>query len=86
MNADKLNMDELIESLSRKFNGRGHYRISINIDGEEFSTLTTDMMAIDAAFDDEYDDVDDSGRYYENQREAQEALVNEIIINTNNHR
>jgi phage-related protein len=72
-------MEKLIETLRKEWTGYGHFSISIEMDGQEFKTTTTNTMAIDAAFDDCYDDVDNSGRYYESRREAQEALVNEIL-------
>ena len=72
-------MENLIETLRSKWTGHGHFSISIEIDGKEFKATTTNTMAIDVAFDDCYDDVDNSGRYYESRREAQEALVNEIL-------
>lgn len=73
-------MKNLIETLRSKKTGYGHFSISIEIDGKEFTTTTTNTMAIDVAFDDCYDDYDNSGSYYENRKEAQEALVNEILI------
>ena len=72
-------MENLIETLRSKWTGYGHYSISIEMDGKELKATTTNSMAVDAAFDDCYDDVDNSGRYYESRREAQEALVNEIL-------
>jgi phage-related protein len=72
-------MKNLIETLRSKKTGYGHFSISIEMDGQEFKTTTTNTMAIDAAFDDCYDDEDNSGRYYESREEAQEALVNEIL-------
>jgi phage-related protein len=72
-------MKNLIETLDRKKTGYGHFYISIDFDGHEVGTTTTNTLAIDAAFDDCYDDVDNSGRYYENRLEAQEELVNEIL-------
>ena len=68
-------MKNLIETLRRKKVGYGHFSISIEMDGQEFKTTTTNTLAIDAAFDDE----DNSGRYYESREEAQEALVDEIL-------
>ena len=73
-------MDELIKTLSRAKVGFGHFRISIEKNGETLSRVTTNTMAIDAAFDEMYDDDDNSGRYYESRREAQEELVNEILL------
>ena len=72
-------MENLINTLRSSQKGYGHFYITINMNGEEIGTTTTNTMAIDAAFDNCYDDENDSGRYYESQREAQEALVNEIL-------
>ena len=72
-------MKNLIETLRSKRTGYGHFSISIEMDGKEFKTTTTNTRAIDAAFDDCYDDNDNSGRYYESRKEAQEALVKEIL-------
>jgi len=72
-------MKNLIETLRNRKTGYGHFNISIEMDGKELSTTTTNTMAIDAAFDDCYDDEDNNGRYYENRLEAQEALVSEIL-------
>lgn len=72
-------MENLIETLRNRKTGYGHFNISIEMDGEELSTTTTNTMAIDAAFDDCYDDEDNEGRYYESRLEAQEALVSEIL-------
>lgn len=72
-------MKNIIETLRSRKTGYGHFRISIEIEFKEFSTITTNTMAIDAAFDDCYDDEDNSGRYFESREEAQEALVSEIL-------
>ena len=72
-------MKNLIETLRRKKVGYGHFSISIEMDGQKFTAITTNTMAIDAAFDDCYDDEDNSGRFYESREEAQEALVDEIL-------
>jgi len=72
-------MKNLIKTLRRKCRSYGHYSISIEMDGQEFKAITTNAMAIDVAFDDCYDDKDNSGNYYESRREAQEDLVNEIL-------
>ena len=72
-------MKNLIKTLRSKWIGYGHYSISIEIDGKEFKATTTNTMAIDVAFDDCYDDVDNSGNYYESREEAQKDLVNEIL-------
>lgn len=49
-------MENLIETLRKTKTGYGHFIISIEIDGEEFSTTTTNTLAIDAAFDIYYED------------------------------
>ncbi len=72
-------MKNLIETLTCKKTGYGHFSVSMELDGKVYSTTTTNMMAIDAAFDDCYDDEDNSGRFYESREEAQEVLVNEIL-------
>lgn len=72
-------MKNLIETLRSKKTGYGHFSISIEMDGREFTTITTNTMATDAAFDACYDDEDNSKRFYKSREEAQEALVNEIL-------
>ena len=72
-------MQNLIETLYGVKSGYGHYKVSIDVDGQELSTVTDNMSAIDAAFDEYYDDEDNEGRFYESREEAQEALVNEIL-------
>lgn len=72
-------MENLVKTLyCRKVSG-GHFYISIEMNEKEFKTTTTDMGAIDAAFDEDYDDEDNSGMFYETRYEAQEALVEEIL-------
>jgi len=71
-------MENLIETLKKKTVGR-HFIISIEMDGKELSTITINTIAIDTAFDDRYDDVDNEDCFYESRFEAQEALVNEIL-------
>ncbi|MDI9534576.1 MAG: hypothetical protein QM212_01150 [Bacteroidota bacterium] len=56
-------MENLIETLRKEWTGYGHYSISIEMDGKEFKATTTNTMAIDVAFDDCYDDGDNSGNY-----------------------
>jgi len=69
------------ETLSSKKTGYGHFYITVEIDGETFGTTTTNTLAIDAGFDDDYDMEDNSGRYYESQEEARDALIDEIKRN-----
>ena len=72
-------MKNLIETLTGKKTGNGHFSVSIELDGEVYSTITTNTMAIDAAFDDCYDDQDRSGSFYRSRNEAREALITEIL-------
>ncbi len=72
-------METLIETLNRIKTGQGHFKITIEMDGKELYAITNNVMAIDAAFDEYYDDEDNSGRFYESRLEAQEALVREIL-------
>ena len=67
------------ETLRSKKTGRGHFTISIEIDGKELKTTTTNTMAIDAAFDLNYNEEDNTGSYYQSTEEAQRDLVNEIL-------
>ena len=76
-------MENLIETLSRKFVGYGRYCISIEMDGQVFQTTTTNTMAIDTAFNDCYDDEDNSRRFFKSRREAQQVLVDEILRDNN---
>ena len=70
---------EIMEILRSKKVGSGHFQISMEMNGKQLTALTTNTMAIDAAFDDCYDDEDNSGRIYESQEEAQQALIDEIL-------
>lgn len=72
-------MENLIKTLRSKKTGYGHYEISIEIDGEKHTTKTTNALAIDAAFDENYNDNDNSERIYESREEAQQHLVNTIL-------
>ena len=72
-------MENLIETLQKRFKSYGRFVISIEIDDVVYSTSTTNTLAIDAAFDDCYDDEDNTDRYYESRRAAQESLVDEIL-------
>lgn len=76
-------MENLTKTLTAKKTGYGHFLISIEVENREIKTTTTNTHAIDAAFDDCYDDEDNSNRIYRSRKEAQEALVNEIL-NSNN--
>lgn len=72
-------MKNLTQTLRAKKTGYNQFSISIEINGQSYRTTTINTMAIDVAFDDYYDDQDNSGRYYKSQEEAKEALINEIL-------
>ena len=63
--------------------GFGHYKISFELDSEIYSTITTNLEAVRAAFSDDYD-FDGEGNFtYKSRDEAKEDLVNEILIDNN---
>lgn len=72
-------MKNLIETLTGNKNGYGNFIVAVELDGEVYSTITTNTLAIDAAFDDCYDDQDRFGSFYRSRSEAQEALIAEIL-------
>lgn len=73
-------METYIKSLRSKKVGYGHFEISIEINRQFFKAVTTNTMAIDAAFDDCYDDDPaNADRWYGSRKEAQIALVREIL-------
>ena len=76
---ENYNMDEIVTTLRKSFAGYGHLKVSIEVDGEQYDMTTDDMLTTDAAFDNGYDLEDNSGRYYQTQREAQEKLVKDIL-------
>lgn len=76
-------MEKLIKTLRKKLSGYGHFIISIEIDGKIFKTTTTNTIATDAAFDEYYDDEDNSESLYPTREEAQIALINEILTANN---
>ena len=72
-------MEESIRTLRRAPISYGHFSIFATVRGKGYHTITTNMPAIDAAFDEEYNEADNSERMYENRRQAQIALVVEIL-------
>lgn len=72
-------MRNMIKTLSKKQTSHGRFDVYIEIDGKTLSASTTNTMAIDAAFDENYDDSDNTGRFFETREEAQKALVDEIL-------
>jgi hypothetical protein len=74
-------MKAILNTLRKKKVSYGRFEISIEVDNVIYKTSTNNTMAIDAAFDDDYDDENNLGRYYVVQFEAQASLINEIIKN-----
>ena len=72
-----------MKELNYKKTGHGHYLITISHDGDLLKATTTNAHAIDAAFDDCYDDVDNSERIYQSREQAQDALISEILTKNN---
>ena len=72
-------MKTLINTLRTRKTGYGHFKIAVEINNEIVSTITTNTLAVDAAFDEDYDSQDNSQRFYESREQAQEALVSEIL-------
>jgi len=72
-------MEDLINSLRRQKQGYGHSIVSIEKDGQTLKTLSANTVAMDVAFDPDYDDADNTGNYYTSRREAQEELVNQVL-------
>ena len=72
-------MKAILNTLSKKQVGYGKFEVSMEFENVTYKIITNNTMAIDAAFDNDYNDVDDLGRYYVSQEEAQASLVNDII-------
>lgn len=72
-------MKAILNTLSKRQVGYGKFEVSMEFENVTYKIITNNTMAIDAAFDNDYNDVDDLGRYYVSQEEAQASLVNDII-------
>jgi|6_EtaG_2_1085325.scaffolds.fasta_scaffold06651_7 hypothetical protein len=70
---------EIIDTLRYRSAGRGHYEVSIDLEDEEMVVLINDSHIIDVAFDDCYDDEDQSNSFYESRLQAQESLVECVL-------
>jgi hypothetical protein len=74
-------MDAILNTLRKtKHIGYGIFEISVEINDVTYKIKTNNTMAIDAAFDDDYNDENNLGRYYVTQEEAQASLANDIIL------
>lgn len=65
-----------METIYSKKIGAGQWVISAEVNNRILSTTTTNSMAIDCAFDNDYDFCDG---FYESQDQAKLALLNQII-------
>jgi hypothetical protein len=73
-------MKNLIETLKLKRNRFGKKKYAtIELNGKVIGATITNQLALDCAFDDDYDEQDNSGRIYESQEQAKLAIVNEIL-------
>jgi hypothetical protein len=73
-------MKNLIETLKLDCNRYGEKRYAtIELSGEVMGATITNQLALDCAFDDDYDEQDNSGRIYESQEQAKLAIVNDIL-------
>lgn len=64
--------------------GKGHFELTLyDLEAdEEVKVVTTNALAIDAAFDDDYNihaANPDNDLFFESQEQAQNALINEIL-------
>jgi hypothetical protein len=72
-------MKAILDTLRKKQTGYGIFEVSIEFENVTYKISTNNTMAIDAAFDDDYNDDNNLGRYYVTQEEAQASLANDII-------
>ena len=68
-------MENLRTTLEFGFRSHGHYNVSVIVNGITYKTVTTNMMAIDSAYNEDIEE----GAYYESMEEAQDALINEVL-------
>jgi hypothetical protein len=72
-------MKAILNTLRKKNVSYGRFEVSIEFEGVIYKSSTNNTLAINAAFDDDYDDENNLGRYYVTQFEAQASLINDII-------
>ncbi len=74
-------MNAILNTLRKtRLSGYGRFEVSIEVNDVTYKIKTNNTMAIDAAFDEDYDLVENGGRYYESRFEAQASLANDIIL------
>ncbi len=71
-----MNLQQLKDRISYAWSGYGHYKVFLTFRGKEYSAITTNMQAIDAANTD--CPPIRKGEYYETQKEALKALYDEV--------
>jgi hypothetical protein len=71
-----MNTKQLRSKVSFSPSGHGHYKVSIEFRGKEYSSTTDNMPAIDAA--DRDDDRRMIGDYYETPKQALQSLYDEV--------
>lgn len=71
-----MTLKQLRERVSYGFSGYGHYRVEIDFRGKKYDAITTNMMAIDRAGDDDF--TREIGAYYETPKQALQTLYNEV--------
>ena len=64
---------QLKNRINTQFAGKGHFKVTIDFRGKEYSCTTTDTMAIDMIGDDTID----KKRFYVSEKQALTALWNE---------
>ena len=79
MKTQKTIQAEITSTLRMQASSRGGNKISFTYMGIDYSAITDNTLATDAAFDPCYDDIQDDERYYTSRREAQESLVRIIL-------
>lgn len=86
-----------INHIEKEFKGKGHWKIDVYVSGllqekyiedeteqvedKKISATTTNSMAVDAAFDREYNEKieEEDDRYYESREQAIESLIDHVF-------
>lgn len=71
-----MNTQKLKDRVSYNFSGHGHYKVTIIFRGKKYTSITTNMPAIDRVGDN--DNKRDTGKVYETPKQALRALYNEV--------
>jgi len=65
-----------MKQIDIQFSGYGHFKVTTTYRGKEYSTVTTNTLAIDRYKDDET--AATRGKFYNTRNQAATALYNEI--------